>query len=172
MVEQILAFASGQSDRTTSEAETVDVAGQIRQAIASAGPAARAAGIEIQSEIAPDLPDMSGDSSAIQQAVMNLLTNAIKYGGSGRRVGVSACKGAAGELEITVEDDGPGIPASEVKQIFEPFYRGFTAATLKVHGSGLGLTIVERTARAHGGRVTVESTPGRGSRFTLHLPAI
>ena len=170
MIEQILTFASRESGKKLSQVETVEVGDQVRQAIAAAAPAARAAGVEIRSEIAQDLPDITGDSSAIQQAVMNLLTNAIKYGRSGHRVLVSVGRGAVGELEIAVEDNGPGIPASEVGRIFEPFYRGFTAETLHVHGSGLGLTIVDRTARAHGGRVTVDSTPGRGSRFTLHLP--
>ena len=171
MVEQILAFASGQSRGNKSDPEPVDAADEIREAVLAAGPAARAAGLEIECEIDADLPCISGDGSGIQQAVMNLLTNAIKYARSGGWIRVVASRNASGELEIAVQDNGPGIPASELKRIFEPFYRGFVASTLQVHGSGLGLTIVERAARAHGGRVTVDSTPGRGTRFTLHLPA-
>jgi signal transduction histidine kinase len=172
MVEQILSFASGEAARRQTESEPLDAAEVIKQSIGAVSPAARAAGIEIEPQIAGDLPDILGDSAAIQQALINLLTNAIKYAKAGGWVRVSASKNESGDLEITVADRGPGIPPSELKHIFEPFYRGFTASTLQVHGTGLGLTIVERTARAHGGRVTVDSTPGRGSKFTIHLPTL
>src|SRR5579872_4948838 len=172
MVEQILAFASGQAAKKAHESEMLDVAELLRQSVAAVASAARAAGVEIEINIAPDVPDILGDAAAVQQALNNLLTNAIKYGGAGRSVRVSASRNASGELEIAVEDHGPGIPASDLKRIFEPFYRGFNAATLRVHGSGLGLTIVDRIARDHGGRVTVATTPGQGTCFTLHFPPL
>jgi signal transduction histidine kinase len=85
---------------------------------------------------------------------------------------VSVSNGKAGEVGVSVEDKGPGIPAAELRRIFEPFYRGSAAAKPHSHGAGLGLTIVEQIARAHSGRVTVVSAPGRGSCFTLHLPTV
>ena len=170
LVEQILAFASGQSVRKQYELEALELGHVVSQSIAAVAPAARSAGVEIEQHIPVDLPQVLGDSGAIQQALVNLLTNAAKYGGGGRWIGVSVHNGKAEGVEISVEDKGPGIPAGELKRIFEPFYRG--SANPQSHGAGLGLTIVEQIARAHGGRVSVVSTPGRGSCFTLHLPAI
>ena len=74
-------------------------------------------------------------------------------------------------VQIVVRDHGPGIPADELPHLFEPFYRGRAARHAQIRGSGLGLSLVKNTIDAHGGRVTVESTPGEGSTFTLHLPA-
>jgi signal transduction histidine kinase len=140
--------------------------------VAAVAAATRAAHVEIEEHIPADLPQALGDAAAIQQAVVNLLTNANKYAASGRWIGVSVGNGKAGELEVRVEDRGPGIPAGELKRIFEPFCRGSAAANRSSRGAGLGLTIAQQIARAHGGRVTVVSAPGRGSCFTLHLPTI
>ena len=77
-----------------------------------------------------------------------------------------------GEVLVRVEDRGIGIPAAEQKRIFEPFFRGADALARHIHGNGLGLSIVKRVVEAHGGRVSVASTPGTGSTFTVHLPAL
>jgi signal transduction histidine kinase len=115
------------------------------------------------------LPPVVGDAAALRQALVNLLTNAIKYAAAGGWIGVSA-GGGADELEISVRDHGPGIPVGEQSRIFAPFYRSSAAREKK--GAGLGLTIVKQIARAHGGRVSVASAPGQGSCFTLHLPTM
>jgi signal transduction histidine kinase len=172
LVEQILAFASGQFGKQHYEFEMLEPGSLVQQAIAATAPASREAGFEIEEHIASELPQVMGDSAALQQAVINLLTNAIKYGVNGRWIGVSVGCPKAGEIQIRVEDQGPGIPAAEVRRIFEPFYRGSSAAIRGTRGTGLGLTIVEQIARAHGGKVTVASRPGGGSCFALHLPSI
>jgi signal transduction histidine kinase len=88
------------------------------------------------------------------------------------RVAARAEMGGRGPaVSITVEDRGLGIAPEDLPHVFEPFYRGQEAKSRKIHGSGLGLSLVRRTATAHGGRVAVESVPGRGTVFTLHLPA-
>ena len=168
MVEQILSYTGGQLGKRNYEIEVLDPADVVKEAIAAVAPSARAAGIAIEEQIPPDLPQVPGDSQALRQALVNLLANAIKYGAAGRWIGVSA-RHARDELEISVADRGPGIPAAEMKRIFEPFYRGSTSADPALRGSGLGLTIVDQIARAHGGKTTVASTCGRGSCFTLHL---
>jgi two-component system phosphate regulon sensor histidine kinase PhoR len=175
LVEQILAFATGQFGKTLNEFEPFELGPVVTRAIAGVSLATRAARVEIEERIPSDLPHVLGDAGAIEQALVNLLTNAIKYGGARDRIVVSVSNRTA-ELELSVEDKGPGIPASEQKRIFEPFYRGSTAMKSQSpgesHGAGLGLTIVEQIVRAHFGRVTVVSIPGRGSCFTLHLPVI
>jgi signal transduction histidine kinase len=170
LVEQILAFASGQFGKKQYEMEALELGPAVSEAVVAVGPAARAAGVAIEEQIPGGVPQVLGDAAAIRQAVANLLTNAIKYGASGGWVGVSISDSKSGEVEIRVADQGPGIRAGELKRIFELFHR--SAKNGHSHGAGLGLTIVEQIARAHGGRVTVASAPGRGSCFTLHLPVL
>ena len=115
------------------------------------------------------LPPIPVDRNAVGQALANLVDNAVKYSGEGRQVRVAL--GRAGDaVHVTVEDDGVGISPDEQAKIFERFHRVSTGLVHDVKGSGLGLSIVSHVAQAHGGRVLVDSEPGRGSRFTLVLP--
>jgi signal transduction histidine kinase len=74
-------------------------------------------------------------------------------------------------VEVTIEDKGIGIPPSDLPHIFDPFYRGKEVVAAQLHGNGLGLSLVKNIIEAHGGTITVASTPGEGSSFTLNLPA-
>jgi signal transduction histidine kinase len=119
--------------------------------------------------VAPDLPDVPIDPAALKQALANLVDNAIKYSGEHRRLRVSARR-AGPEVRVEVRDEGVGIPPGETQRIFEKFYRIGRSETQGRRGSGVGLALVKHIVEAHGGRVTVESRVGQGSRFTLHLP--
>ncbi len=172
-VERVLQLAgldAGRALPTVPLAVAAIVHGAVQQ---SALDAARA-GIDVQVDVAPDAPLVAGDLGALQSAVQNLVGNAVKYAGSDRFVRVRAAgSGAAGarEVHISVEDHGQGLDAHERQLVFEPFYRGRTAISQQIQGSGLGLTLVRRIAEAHGGRVELDTEPGRGSTFTLCLPA-
>ncbi len=107
----------------------------------------------------------------LEQAVVNLIDNAIKYSPSGTTVEVVG-RGEGEEVVIAVRDEGRGIEAEHLPRIFERFYRTDKARSRDLGGTGLGLSIVKHIAQAHGGRVGVESVPGRGSTFTIHLPAV
>ena len=111
------------------------------------------------------------DADALEQAILNLMNNAMKYSGASRSIEMRLVGNAAGAA-ITVRDNGIGIPASEQSRIFEKFYRGAADDHQRVPGTGLGLTLVQHTVAAHGGTVTVESSPGHGSAFTILLPAV
>ena len=114
-----------------------------------------------------------GDPAALDQCLQNLLSNAIKHGGGNRWVAVRARAvptGDRAEVQISIEDKGAGIAASDLPHIFEPFYRGKAAKDDQIRGVGLGLHLVKRMVEAMGGSVTVSSRPGQGSLFTLHLP--
>ena len=123
-----------------------------------------------QTEIPVDLPEISADPLRLASAVENLVSNAIKYTGAGGMISISA--GVEGEeLLIRVKDNGSGIAAEEQPKVFEPFYRGNQGRRFK-QGMGLGLSIAKDLVEAHGGRVSLESVPGEGSQFTIHLPLV
>jgi signal transduction histidine kinase len=128
------------------------------------------AGFKVDVHVAPDVGQVVLDADAVGQALANLVDNAIKYSGDRRVLRVDA-RLANAELVIAVEDEGLGIPAAEQDKVFEKFYRVGRSDTQGRRGSGVGLALVRHVAEAHGGRVTVDSQPGRGSRFTLWLPA-
>ena len=107
----------------------------------------------------------------LEQAVSNLIDNAIKYSEPGRRVTISAAR-ARSSVDICVQDQGCGIPAEHLTRIFERFYVVDKGRSRNLGGTGLGLAIVKHIVQAHGGQVTVTSQPGRGSVFTLQLPAL
>lgn len=108
------------------------------------------------------------DPVRVEQAIMALVDNAVKYGPEGQRVTLrSDC--SSGELRVEVEDQGPGIPDTALPQVFERFYR---LAGVEQPGSGLGLSIAQTIAEAHGGRIEAESQPGEGTRMSFVLPLL
>jgi signal transduction histidine kinase len=111
---------------------------------------------------------VEADADKLKQILINLVDNAIKFSRPDSRVCVRA-EQSAHALRVCVEDQGPGVPAEDVPRLFERFYRGRAASTAP--GSGLGLAIAKNLARLHGGDITLETVPGRGSAFTLKLPA-
>jgi two-component system phosphate regulon sensor histidine kinase PhoR len=117
--------------------------------------------------------DLKGrvNPALLEQAVVNLIDNAINYTEEGKSVTIRAREGEQ-EILIQVEDHGSGIERKHLDRIFERFYRVDKSRSRKLGGTGLGLSIVKHIMEAHGGRVSVESQPGRGSTFTLHLPSL
>ena len=176
MVEQVLEYAGAQSGRPAYELRETDAAAVLDEAINDVSDEAAKAGFEMESEIESGLPPIKADAAALKRSLQNLVSNAIKYDRGQRWIGLSVRKAAgtndAGEIQITVTDRGRGISASDLPHIFEPFYRGQEATADQIKGSGLGLSLVQHMAAAHGGRVSVRSTPGEGSAFTIHLPTV
>lgn len=112
-----------------------------------------------------------GEADEVRAAVSNLIDNAVKYSGSNVKVSVETEKIANGFVALRVRDEGPGIPKTELKQIFKRFHRVPGSLATRVKGTGLGLYIVRSVAKRHGGRAWAESEgPGRGSTFVLQLP--
>jgi two-component system phosphate regulon sensor histidine kinase PhoR len=107
----------------------------------------------------------------LEQALFNLVDNAIKYSDPGATIIVDAEK-TADEVVIRVVDEGCGIPKDHLERIFERFYRVDKARSRKEGGTGLGLAIVKHIVNAHNGRIEVQSTPGKGSTFSVHLPLL
>ncbi|WP_394822876.1 sensor histidine kinase [Pendulispora albinea] len=126
--------------------------------------------VDFASEIEPDLPKILADRDALVDAIVNLLSNAHKYGGTPPVVRLRAFAPAVGGVAISVTDNGPGIARPEHRRIFQKFYRIDDRLSREREGSGLGLAIVKHVVRAHRGRIVLESAPGKGSTFTLVLP--
>jgi len=115
------------------------------------------------------LPPIEADRDALLQAILNLLTNAMKYSGKSRRIGLELRREGDNAL-IAVTDCGVGIAPEDQARIFDRFYRASASESQQIPGAGLGLTLVAHIAKAHGGDVAVRSSPGAGSTFTLRLP--
>jgi signal transduction histidine kinase len=110
-----------------------------------------------------------GDAMTLERALLNLVDNAVRYTPAGGKVEISA-RPTDGAVEIAVQDSGPGIAPADAERVFEPFVRLEAARAKETEGTGLGLAIARSIVAAHGGTLTVDSTPGAGSRFTIRLP--
>jgi len=126
-------------------------------------------GFELRLDVEENLPVVNADGDALQQAILNLLTNALKYSGSSREIDLRLQR-QNGQAVIQVTDYGVGIAREEQARIFENFYRVLTPESKLIPGTGLGLTLVAHVAKAHGGSVEVQSAPGEGSTFSIYLP--
>jgi signal transduction histidine kinase len=175
LVNQILLFASTHEGRNRYVVRALRVPEIVSAVMMNTRAVAEQAGFVVEEHLGVDLPPVNGDFSAVCQCLQNLVVNAVKYGGSHRRITIRAFTGPregdhAEEMRISVEDHGIGIDSSELQQIFEPFYRSPAVAAAQIHGTGLGLPLAKGIAEAMGGKITVVSKVGVGSRFTLHLP--
>ncbi len=169
LVTEIVELSRLQVADALHEPRLVDVTTAVVEALDLSRIGADAKDIELVESFEPDLK-VFGDEDLLVTAVRNLVGNAIAYSEPGTRVAVGARR--AGDLvEVTVADQGHGIPESEQQRIFERFYRVDPARSRATGGTGLGLSIVKHICANHGGDVTVWSEQGRGSTFTIQLPA-
>ena len=173
LVESLLDFARMESGRKPFDRRPLDIVDLVttlvedfRRDRASLGHA-----IELDADV-PLPARVAGDSASLTNAIWNLLDNATKYSPEEQSIHVSVTDLASGEVAISVEDHGLGIPADEKKRIFDRFVRGRQAQQLGIKGTGLGLAIVTHVVEAHGGRIEIDSIEGSGSTFTIALPAI
>jgi signal transduction histidine kinase len=172
-IERMLSFAGIQSGRRVYDPQPTNVTEIAERSLAEYAVPFAEGGWQVEQHFAEDLPLVVTDGPALESALKNLFENALKYAARGKWLSVSACAAQARkgrEVQITVADRGPGIAPKDLPHIFEPFYRGQSVNATTTSGTGLGLCLVERTLRALGGRVTVQSAPGDGTSFTLHLP--
>ncbi len=117
---------------------------------------------------------MLGDRDELIRALENLVENALKYGAAGKRVDITLTRGqtraGTAETRLTVRDYGPGIAPEHLPRLTERFYRVDVAESRAQGGTGLGLALVKHVLNRHGGRLSIDSTPGAGAAFTMHLP--
>ena len=147
----------------------VAVGDVVESVVAIIEPRAETRGVRLTSVVPPDLPDVTADHDRLEQILINLVDNAVKYTERGGRVTVSGRR-VEGVVEIAVADTGVGIPPADLPRITERFYRVDRARSRELGGTGLGLAIVKHLVSAHGGELTIESEPARGTTVRVSLP--
>jgi two-component system sensor histidine kinase SenX3 len=170
LVQEIVDLSRLQVADTLHEPVIVDVAEVAAEAVERSRLVADAKGIEIATALDEGV-HVFGDRELLITAVSNLVGNAIAYSGNDTKVAVAVHDADHGIVEVAVTDQGQGIPEDEQQRIFERFYRVDPARSRATGGTGLGLAIVKHVCANHGGEVTVWSEEGRGSTFTMRLPA-
>ena len=166
MVEELLEFTKMQDGRFTLRVESVDLASELEDAIYTYFELFRQEGIEVSYK-GPDedVPPIVADSERMKQVFCNVLDNAAKHGGAGKRINVSAaCED--GKFVIRVRDYGPGIPEEELPFFKQKFYKGSS----KARGSGIGLAVCDEIVRLHGGTFDIANAEGGGAVVTISLP--
>jgi signal transduction histidine kinase len=172
LINDILNMARIESGRVEYRVEKIPVAEVVRSVLPMVEPQMNAAGLTLDSQAAEDIVALA-DRDKVQQILINLLTNAMKFTPRGGRVAISADDDdPEGFVRIYVTDSGIGIPAGKLQSIFEPFVQVAEERSHRREGTGLGLAISRDLARAMNGELTVESESGSGSTFTLRLPKV
>ena len=169
LINNILDFSRIEAGRKEYEFQETNLAELVHSTLDSYRFEIQQNGFAFEENISPDIPPVAVDREAIARSLLNLVNNAVKYSKDQKYIGVSLYR-ANSRVNLEVRDHGIGIPASEQEKIFEKFYRCGDPLVHNIKGSGLGLSLVRHIARAHGGDVLVESTPEKGSKFTIALP--
>jgi two-component system phosphate regulon sensor histidine kinase PhoR len=171
LIEDLLTISRMEEKGVTLEKAPTDLAALLKVVVQHMEGEIQRRGVHLEVAYPPDVRPVEVDAFRIEQALSNLLANAIRHGAAaGGRVGITISADEH-EIAVCVRDNGPGIPLADQRHIFERFYRVGGDRARQTGGTGLGLSIVKNIAAAHGGRVTLRSIPGEGSAFTLHLPA-
>ncbi len=167
LVESLLDFGRMEAGARPYRFEPVEMGALVEKTVHEFQGEPGAAGFTIQCSFTHALVNV--DAEAISRALWNLLENAVKYSGENRSIAVTVERDA-NCVSISVKDRGPGIPRVEQKAIFGKFVRGAYAREHHIRGTGIGLTMVRHIVEAHGGKITLVSSPGEGSTFTILLP--
>jgi signal transduction histidine kinase len=170
LVESVLRFSRGEAGAARLRPEAHDVAVEARETLATFAPLATAAGVTLRAQL-DDRAYAMVDAGALTQIFLNLLDNAVKYGAEGQTVTLRVVRGGD-EVVVSVDDEGPGIPAADRRRVFDPFERLDRRGAPKTSGAGIGLTVVRDLVMAHAGRVWVEDAPGGGARVAIALRAV
>ena len=166
MVEELLEFSRIQDGRFTLSVEPMDIKAELEDAVYTYREFFRREGIELNHfDCDEEFPPIAGDPERLRQVFCNLLDNAAKHGGSGKRIDTAIARDAD-QVVITIRDYGPGIPAEELPHVKYKFYKGSS----KARGSGIGLAVCDEIITRHEGTLDIDNAEGGGCIVTIHLP--
>lgn len=168
LIEDLLVISELESGRVKLEFQAVPLHSVVQKVLDDFRARAQAGKLRLSNQT-PDLA-VRADPSRLEQVLSNLIDNAIKYGRTEGQVIVGGCLGEGGQVEISVQDDGPGLPPESLERLFERFYRVDKARSREQGGTGLGLAIVKHIVQSQGGRVWAKSQLGHGATFYFTLP--
>jgi signal transduction histidine kinase len=169
LLNDLLDLARSDAGRLSIRPQPTEVAPLVEDVVRTMRARTEASSQTLTEQVEPGLPPINVEADRIRQILVNLLTNAHEYTPEGASIGVAARADGA-EVEISVSDNGPGIPPDQLERIFERFTRGDAGLTQRVGGTGLGLAISKSLVELHGGSISAESTVGQGSTFHVRLP--
>jgi signal transduction histidine kinase len=171
LVEALMAQVKSEAIGETHEWESIDLAKFVQDCVAIVRPLAENRAVTITCNVQPSLPVVTTQPTRLRSVLINLVSNAVEYNHEGGRIDVIVARAVDnGAIELSIADTGVGIPTDQLPNIFEPFFRGDESRAPSEH-LGLGLYLVKSHVEALGGRVSVESNPGAGTRFLVRLPA-
>ncbi|HEX8050132.1 MAG TPA: HAMP domain-containing sensor histidine kinase [Solirubrobacterales bacterium] len=169
LLNDLLDLARSDAGRLQVRPQPTEVAPLIDDVVRTMRAQTQAGNQSLSEDIPPGLPSINVEPDRIRQILVNLLTNAHEYSPEGASIRVSA-RALGAEVEISVSDNGPGIPEEQLERIFDRFTRGDAGLTQRVGGTGLGLAISKSLVELHGGSISAESAVGQGSTFRVRLP--
>lgn len=165
LADNVLHYSDPRTGRTRVQPEPSDLSAEVRKVLEAYQPVAFAGATDLRLEIEEGVAGLA-DRGALQQILVNLLDNAVKFGPPGQRVVVGLAR-APGVVRLWVDDQGPGVPLALREQVFESYFRSGPGASA---GRGIGLTVVRELVESHGGRVWIEDAPAGGARVVVELP--
>ena len=167
MVEELLEFTRMQDGRFTLNMEDADLRAEFEDTVFMYGSRLQQEGIELEYEESDeDIPEIPCDVSRMRQVFLNILDNAAKHGGEGKKI-TASIHHEGGQVVVRIRDFGPGIPEDELPHVKMKFYKGSS----KARGNGIGLAVCEEIVTMHGGSLTLENAPGGGTLVTISLPS-
>ena len=174
LIDDLLSLSRIELNAHLQPSTPVDLAPIVRQVVDGLQMLARDRGVEIKVVLPSDALMVLGDRDELFRALENLVENALKYGAAGKRVDITVVhtqtRAGSPEARVAVRDYGPGIAPEHLPRLTERFYRVDVTDSRAQGGTGLGLALVKHVLNRHGGRLTIESTPGEGATFTMHIP--
>jgi signal transduction histidine kinase len=170
LINDILDLSKVEAGQVELEVQAFSLREALERGIVMVRERATRNGVQLQLELDPSVDLVEGDERRIRQVIFNLLSNAVKFTPQGGRIDVSSLR-RDGEIRVAVTDTGPGITSEDQARIFEEFQQARSQDGERPEGTGLGLALSKRLIELHGGRIWLESEPGKGSTFTFTLPA-
>lgn len=170
IINDILDLSKVEAGKVELEEDIAAVAAVIEHTVGLMRQAIETAELRLEVKVDPDLPEILVDGRKLNQVLLNIISNAVKFTPAGGRIMIQARRAADGGVELAIADNGVGIAEDELEDVLKPFVQSREAERRRVQGTGLGLPLADQLVKLHGGTLTLGSTRGMGTTVTVHLP--